>query len=225
MKKFAFTVCCSLLLLINSANVQAGLLLNGSFEAQDIGPSQFLSVDASLVDDWKTTASDNKIEVWNNGFQGVAAYEGKQHVELNANESSTLFQDIAGISSGSLLDFFFAHRARAHWDSNVLPSTVFDEMQLTISDVLTGSVLFSQNFRTGLEWQLYSGNDVATATGNTLRFAYTSINTATGDNTIGNFLDYVGFGTDLVDVPEPSSIALLALGLMGLSLRKSRKIR
>ena len=225
MKKFTITVCCSLLLFLNSANVNAGLLLNGSFEAQDIGPSLFLSVDQSFIDDWQTTASDNKIEVWNNGFQGVTAYDGKQHVELNANESSTLFQDVAGITSGSLLDFFFAHRARAHWDSSVDPGTVFDEMQLTITDIVTGSVLFSQNYTTGLEWQLYTGNDVATATGNTLRFAYTSINTATGDNTIGNFLDYVGFGTDLVKVPEPSSIALLALGLLGLSSRKLRKIK
>lgn len=225
MKKFAITVCSSLLLLISSTNVNAGLLLNGSFEAQDITPSHFRFVDSSLVDDWQTTASDNQIEVWNDGFQGVNAYNGKQHVELNANENSTLFQDVAGISSGSLLDFFFAHRARQSLFVSMDPNTVFDEMQLSITDIVTGSVLFSQNYRTGLEWQLYTGNDVATATGNTLRFAYTAISTSTGNNTVGNFLDYVGFGADLVEVPEPSSIALLALGLLGLSSRKLRKIK
>ncbi|NDB17700.1 MAG: hypothetical protein EB027_00170, partial [Actinobacteria bacterium] len=49
----------------------------------------------SNVPGWSTTASDQQIELWSSGFNGVPAAEGGQFAELNANMTSALYQDVA----------------------------------------------------------------------------------------------------------------------------------
>ncbi len=46
------------------------------------------------VPGWETTATDNKIEMWVSGFQGVPAQEGRQFFELNANQVAALYQEL-----------------------------------------------------------------------------------------------------------------------------------
>ena len=81
---------------------------------------------------WKTTASDNKIEIvnaspnkkesrwaWANTYQALsqehhqvdAAADGEQFAELNANEVGSLYQDVL-TTPGATLNWGLAHRAR-----------------------------------------------------------------------------------------------------------------
>ena len=150
-------------------------------------PPCYALVNASQVPGWKTTATDNLIEIWRQGFLGVPAYDGDQHAELNATQVSTLYQDVTGIAPGSIVGFQFAHRGRLGVDT----------MEFTLTDlgpngVLGGgddTVLFDQQYSDDkTAWGFYTGSGI-TALGNTVRFSFKSISAAGGDQAIGNFLD------------------------------------
>ena len=203
----------------------AAALINGGFENPAFGGGVNYVTDTSMAG-WRTTATDHQIEYWSHGFLGVTSYEGNQHVELNAYQVSTLYQDVAGIAAGSTVGYEFAHRGRAGVDS----------MRLTITDLGANNaigggddtVLFTQLFTDGnTAWSFYSNGAALTALGNTMRFAYESVSAA-GGPTVGNFLDAVAFGVGVAaPVPEPTSIALSLLGLAGVGAvrRKTAKAR
>jgi hypothetical protein len=150
---------------------------------------------------WKTT--DKEFEIWSTGFEGVAAHEGTQFVELNAWVDGTLYQDSTGIQAGSVLEFTFAHRGRSGKDA----------MKLTITDFgadnsLDGgddTVLFTSEYATGKDaWAVYDSTKEKQlkALGNTLRFAYGAVSSSTGEIGAGNFLDAANFGIGVVSNPE-----------------------
>jgi hypothetical protein len=169
------------------------MITNGSFEEPRVTPGvrDNWQPDASFLPGWFSTASDNLVEVWTDGFGGIQSYDGDQHVELNAFEAAALYQDIPGIPAGSGLGFGFAHRGRAD----------FETMRLTITDLgadgdLGGgddTVLFTKDYTTGVNaWVFYSdaGEPTITALGNTVRFSCGAV----GGTTVGNFLDFALFG-------------------------------
>lgn len=74
-------------------------LANGSFEEPvvsgvEILPDASQTQAAKYVPGWLTTATDHRIELWRSGFNGVPAAHGAQFAELNANQVSTLYQDL-----------------------------------------------------------------------------------------------------------------------------------
>ncbi len=196
-------------------------MVNGSFEQPNItgmcvgggDPPCYALVNESLVPGWKTTATDNLIEIWRQGFGGVFAYDGDQHAELNATQVSTLYQDVTGIAANSMVGFQFAHRGRLGVDT----------MEFTLTDlggdgVLGGgddTILFDQQYSDDKNaWGFYTGSGIQ-ALGNTVRFSFKSVSAAGGDQTYGNFLDDADFGVG-VGTPEPSSLTLLGSGAIGL---------
>ncbi|MDD5113570.1 MAG: PEP-CTERM sorting domain-containing protein [Methylobacter sp.] len=204
-------------------------LINGGFEDPAVsGGAGWSTPDASLVSGWNTTASDNKIEIWNDGILGVTSYSGTQHAELNANVVSTLFQDASGIAANSTVGYEFAHRGRLGTDT----------LRLTITDLGTDNIfgggddniLFTNTFSTGnTAWNLYSGTGI-TALGNSIRFAFESVSSAGNISTYGNFLDAVNFGVGVpasvpASVPVPSTVWLLGSGLLTLiGIRKKHQL-
>ncbi len=174
-------------------------LLNGGFESPDIlnssiAPRQsfgstikaYYEID---VPGWNTNSTYEAVEIWQNGA-GVPAYEGSQFAELNAYDTSGLFQDIATIP-GQTLRWQFAHRARA-----IGTGVLIDTMQLNVG--APGGILSSQGtYSTDSNgWILYQGTYQVPPGQFITRFQFDALSTGSGNNAIGNFLDAVKFSTD-----------------------------
>ncbi|MGJ8633416.1 MAG: PEP-CTERM sorting domain-containing protein [Luteolibacter sp.] len=223
-------------LLCGAASAQ-NLLINGDFESDYTGqPAIGENGFSTIVPGWQTTASNGEIEIWGDGFRSVESANGTDDFtdggdyfgELNATEVSTLFQDVTFTESG-LIDYIFLHRGRGYNDPSLItnPDRLDDVMTFSITDLgangtydVTDEVLFSltvtsDNINDSGEYNgfvLYQGVDVAEAVaGSTYRFSYAAIETGSGSNTIGNFIDNAGFGITGV-VPEPSSSLMVMFG-------------
>lgn len=207
-------------------------LINGGFETGTgtpfVADASWALFNESAVPGWETTATDNQIEIWGNNFSSVSggpvpAYEGRQFAEINATQFATLYQDVFGIATGSVVGFEFAHRGRSGVDTLRMMIT-----DLGLDNLLGGgddTVLFSKDYSTGnTAWAFYTsaGEAPISALGNATRFSYQAISTANGSPSVGNFIDAADFGVGVQAVPEPASIALIALGLAGLGLRRKR---
>ena len=214
----ALVAASALVALGTATSANAGLLNSGFEYGQPTGSYSFYN-DASMVrgGGWYTTESDHKIEVWGSGFTGVSAYQGLNFVELNANAVGTLYQTTNGIQTGNVVDYHFAHRGRQGNDT----------MQLDITDLTTGTTLFSHQYTDGIYvWGFYSGTFTVgsgIAATDTVKFAYISVSSAGGDPTIGNFLDSADFGVGVNSVPEPISLAIFSVGLTGLIVARRRR--
>ncbi|MER6096099.1 hypothetical protein ABT154_09605 [Streptomyces sp. NPDC001728] len=163
-------------------------LVNGSFEQPSVTDMAFLP-DASQtqaprhVPGWLTTATDHMVEVWHSGFNGVPSAEGEQFAELNANQVSTLYQDLP-TTPGTKLYWRLYHRGRQGQDT----------MALDIG--APGGVVEQRSFTDGnTAWGYYTGTYTVPAGQTTTRFAFRSVSAAGGNRGIGNFLDGIFFGT------------------------------
>ncbi|MFJ8160229.1 hypothetical protein ACIRBY_04775 [Streptomyces sp. NPDC096136] len=163
-------------------------LANGSFEDPVVAGVEILP-DASQtqapkrVPGWLTTATDHRIELWHSGFQGVPAAEGAQFAELNANEVSTLYQDLP-TTPGTKLYWRLYHRGRQGDDT----------MALDIG--APGAPVEQRRFTDGnTAWGYYTGTYTVPAGQTLTRFAFRSVSAAGGNRSVGNFLDGIFFGT------------------------------
>ena len=139
----------------------------------------------SQVGGWSTTASDSMIELWGLPNLGVTPYDGNQFAELNANFALTLYQDIdTSTLQGMTLTYGFAHRGREGTDTMSLRigSTASQTIVKTVSDNNTA-------------WGYYTGTYTVPVGQTTTRFAFRADSSANGNNTVGNFLDAITFGT------------------------------
>ncbi|MFD7512130.1 DUF11 domain-containing protein, partial [Streptomyces sp. NPDC059853] len=163
-------------------------LVNGSFEQPAVIDYEILP-DASQtqapkrVPGWLTTASDHMVELWHSGFLGVPSAEGSQFAELNANEVSTLYQDLP-TTPGTTLYWRLYHRGRLGEDT----------MALDIG--APGSPVEQRRISDGKDaWGHYTGTYVVPPGQTLTRFAFRSVAAAGGNRGIGNFLDGIFFGT------------------------------
>jgi hypothetical protein len=209
-----------------SASMGANVIINGSFETPVLGATTVALVNAGSVPGWDTTAANNLIEIWANGFGSVVSADAAQHAELNATQVSTLYQDVTGIPANATVGYSFAHRGRNGVDTLAL--RVFDLGNDNAAGgvgLAADTLLFAQLFSTGNSgWVQYSAPTISTLTlGNDMRFAFASISAAGGNQAIGNFLDNVSFGVGVSgNVPEPATCMLLSVGLAGIMSMRRR---
>src|SRR5699024_756780 len=112
-------------------------LINGSFEEPYILDSQYSDfvsegggsgtgryyalLPEDLVPGWKTTASDQLIEIWDESFLGLPALQdgipdGKQVAELNATEPGALYQDVNTVP-GQKIYWRLSHQGKYDTDT------------------------------------------------------------------------------------------------------------
>lgn len=156
---------------------------NGSFEAPVIANASYKQITETSVPGWSTTASDRLIEIWSSGFNGVQAAAGRQFAELNATQTSALYQDLPTVP-GQTLTWSLAHRARQGTDT----------MRVVIGtpgNMVENAVLSD----TTAAWGRHTGTYTVPAGQTITRFAFEAVSTGSGNKTIGNFLDDISFGT------------------------------
>ena len=206
-KSFSALISASILGLSLSTSANANLLVNGSFEDQtdngEGGGTGWSYYAANSVPGW----DGSNIELWT-GLT-PSAFEGSYHAELNAHPQTSgawsIYQTFTTII-GQTYDVFFAYSAR-----NGTSSASDEEFNVTVA-----SNTWTLNNHVVGSWSTFSQSFIANDTTTTLTF--TSVVPLNG--TEGNFIDDVR-----VNVPEPSAVALLGLGLLGLGVARKRNKR
>ena len=181
---------------------------SGVKEGQDI---EIVSIyDESNIENYK----------WYGTFQ---AKEGEQFAELNCERDGALYQDVLTIK-GQKLNYWLSHRARGANRNN---DPEYDTMYVVIMPTalaLTGGndggpvdtqsevLQYINSNHEGVYYKSYTSDDQSwhdyvkiqeyTAASYLTRFFFVAVDTAVkdGNKTQGNFLDQVGFGTQLPDV-------------------------
>lgn len=112
----------------NNPNTADNAIVNGSFEQPVETKLHAPQLDAKTVDGWSTTAKGQLIEFGVNIGKSSAPQlsgsdksipDGNQFAELNANEVSTLYQNVRTVS-GHIYEWGLSHRGRAGTDTMAL---------------------------------------------------------------------------------------------------------
>ena len=161
-------------------------LVNGGFESPVLAAKTFKQINEANVPGWSTTASDHLIELWSDGFNKVESPAGSQFAELNATQDSELFQVVPTVP-GQELTWTLYHRARA---AAAIGDTVSVRTGAAGAD--PDSVTeFTDALSDG--WVLHTGVYVVPKGQTETRFGFASGRTASGNKSIGNFLDNINF--------------------------------
>lgn len=207
--------------------------LNLSFEnlpadCSTLVPTTYQVGRAAAAIGWSTTHANGSytttcgikeegvIEAWIKGFDGYQAHDGDVHVELNAQEESTLYQTVC-VLEGDVITWEFAHRARTKISGGAEQGG-FDSMAFQLADETSDRTSWTNQTNIvqvtspsqgivpgtidctigGCEapimengWSIYKGNFTWTAPTSLKRFGFVSISGALGNKTIGNFLDSI----------------------------------
>jgi PEP-CTERM motif len=214
---FAMKAVAALVAALGMAGAAQAGFVNGSFESplgggaeltSDWTTRNFVITSQTNVPGWLTTASTGNIEIW-------------RQPGPDATATPALYQDVSGIGAGLQVGWKLAHRGRSGSDT----------MRLTITDLggdnLFGTgddqMLYTQTFTDANDrWYAYSGNGIF-AVGNTIRFEFGAVSTASGNNTVGNLLDAVDFGTHMGRIPEPGSLLLIGAALAAAGAASRRR--
>lgn len=209
---------------------QFGSLTSGAIYQYSVGTSGLI---------WKTTGYDKKIEIARNGTKDNSqlnywynnpdgANDGKQFAELNCEASGALYQDILTIP-GEQLNWKLSHRGRNGTDTMyvvIMSTEDAEKYDVTTQEKVNYIIEHIDSFPGVKVWTLTDGN---TAWGNhtgyynvpdnqyLTRFFFVAGNTASGNETVGNFIDSISVGQDISPIVDGSAVVTVKKVIKGLS--------
>ncbi|MGD1317754.1 hypothetical protein [Chryseobacterium sp. 2R14A] len=120
------------------------------------------------------------IEAWGTGFEGVPAAQGANFVELNAFESSMIYQNMY-LATGDIITYYYRHRARSSTTEQA-GMVIENQNQVNIATINTTTLPSSQ-----AAWSVNQGTYTFTGTSGVYRVGFRALN-ATNPG-LGNLLD------------------------------------
>lgn len=193
---------------------------------------------------WQTTGSDGKIEVINTDYDmdpyyrwngKASAADGKQFVELNCQADGSLYQDVL-TTPRETLNYQLAHRARGLEKSSkseedtmyvvIMPTQTAIEKKVTTQSQVQDVIANQKNYPGAMvvkytdndqAWTTHQGSYTVTASGQySTRFFFVAGDTASKDNTVGNFLDDVKFTRSTLTPVEGTANVTVEKSIVGL---------
>ena len=161
-----------------AGNCSPNYLKNGSFETPLVS-----GVTTKAVEPW-TTTDPAGIEVWPDNTGGVRSALGSQFIELNASRPGTISQVIS-TTPGETLQWSLLHRGREGRDT----------MDVVIGTSVATAVLQATIADSNVSWVRSSGAYVVPAGQTSTTFGLKSVSTASTQNSLGNLVDGVSFGS------------------------------
>lgn len=217
------------------AQVQRSMI-NPGFESPVLSPGAcYVQVPSTSVPGWETThpsalgsgsctsplaSTGPLIELWSSVFFGVTARAGKNFAELNAQQSSRIYQNVCLIQ-GESFNWRFSHRGRQSATiADVAAFKVGASQEIvrvgTTSDGTTSAPIPSAGITVasgGNGWADYSGTYSYAGTTGVNSLGFESISTAGGNQSVGNFLDNIQIElAPFVEFVQSSSSAVEAAG-------------
>jgi PEP-CTERM motif len=195
------------LVLGGASSARADLIVNGSFETPYVGPgSPFDPFDFNIypnggVPGWTSNNNETEIDYTPQAI-GYPAYAGIQSLELNGSTFDTISQTVTGLVPGQVYRLSWAYGTRAGYGPQQ-------------ANVIFGGVTVATDSTDGIfagpgGWTLNTVLVTATATSEVLSFQAVNTSGLGGSPGGGNEIDAVSLVP--AAVPEPSTLALLALG-------------
>jgi len=198
----------ALALLGFSAPAFGSIVVNGDFESPNIGPTSFqtFTTGSTGITGWTVTQTSVDLVSNRTGISGYA-FTGQQAVDLAGTPGpGGIFQDLA-TTVGTLYTLTFRESSNGasnnlvvRWGTGATPPIVLSTVTPPLGT-----------------WQFVSLNLLATTSTTRLEFDTLPTNTTNA----GPLLDTVT--VDQAGIPEPSTLAILGLGGLGLAIGRYRR--
>jgi len=169
---------------IECGNCLSDPFVNGGFESSSplLSGSTYNFFPVGSVSGWQAT--ENVIELWSSGFNGVPAASGNQFAELNANVAGTLYQVFCLNGASGTITWSIKHRGRSGIDQ------AFVKFGSTLASAIASTPIATMVDDT-TAWGLYTGTYIIPAGQTQIVLAFQAGYTGSGDVSVGNFIDDV----------------------------------